>query len=296
MFPFGKIIVTILMLIPQAVLHPIFWVVIALIAAQYSRAARVESNVYGQAVESPLSRLLTSVLLGVIAGFVASLILILVGVTVTRAGVSFILPLAVFLMLIDQRFLCFSYAGGLVALKPEFEGHIQMANPASSGTAYNVIATVVQLWGEEKAFEYLRDLHKNISQYTKSGSAPGKNAAIGETPVGIGYAHDQVKLISEGYPLVVTFPSEGTGFEVASISLVKGGPNPELAKKLVDWALTERAAKIYAAECVVPFVDVPLMKGAIPISQVNTIDQDDVWAADNKDHLIERWQNEIYRR
>lgn len=181
-------------------------------------------------------------------------------------------------------------------LKPEFEGHIQMANPASSGTAYNVIATVVQLWGEEKAFEYLRELHKNISQYTKSGSAPGKAAAIGEIPVGLGYAHDQVKLISQGYPLVVTFPSEGTGFEVASISLVKGGPNPELAKELFDWALTERAAKIYAAECVVPFVEVPLMKGAIPISQVNTIDQDDVWAADNSERLIERWQNEIYRK
>ncbi len=116
MFPFGKIIVTILMLIPQAVLHPMFWVVIALVAAQYSRAARVEANVYGQAVESPISRLLTSILLGVIAGFVASFILILVGVTITRAGVSFILPLAIFLMLIDQRFLCFSYAGGLVAL------------------------------------------------------------------------------------------------------------------------------------------------------------------------------------
>ena len=182
------------------------------------------------------------------------------------------------------------------ALKPEFKGHIQMANPASSGTAYNVIATVVQLWGEEKGFEYMRDLHKNISQYTKSGSAPGKNAAIGEIPVGIGYAHDQVKLVSQGYPLVITFPSEGTGFEVASISLVKGGPNPELAKKLIDWALTERAAKLYAAECVVPFVDVPLKKGAIPISQVNTINQDDVWAAANSERLIERWQNEIYRR
>jgi iron(III) transport system substrate-binding protein len=182
------------------------------------------------------------------------------------------------------------------ALKPGFKGHIQMANPASSGTAYNVIATVVQLWGEEKGFEYMRELHKNISQYTKSGSAPGKNAAIGEIPVGIGYAHDQVKLISQGYPLVVTFPSEGTGFEVASISLVKGGPNPELAKRLVDWALTERAAKLYANECVVPFMDVPLKKGAIPISQVNTIDQDDVWAAANSDRLIDRWQNEIYRR
>ncbi len=182
------------------------------------------------------------------------------------------------------------------ALKPEFKGHIQMANPASSGTAYNVIATVVQLWGEEKGFEYMRDLHKNISQYTKSGSAPGKSAAIGEIPVGLGYAHDQVKLIVQGYPLVITFPSEGTGFEVASISLVKGGPNPELAKRLIDWALTERAAKLYANECVVPFVDVPLKKGAIPISQVNTIDQDDVWAAANSERLIERWQNEIYRR
>ena len=182
------------------------------------------------------------------------------------------------------------------ALKPEFKGHIQMANPASSGTAYNVIATVVQLWGEEKGFEYMRDLHKNISQYTKSGSAPGKSAAIGEIPVGLGYAHDQVKLISQGYPLVITFPSEGTGFEVASISLVKGGPNPELAKKLIDWALTERAAKLYANECVVPFVDVPLKKGAVPISQVNTINQDDVWAAANSERLIERWQNEIYRR
>ena len=104
------------MLIPQAVIHPMFWVIIALIVAQYSRAARIEANVYGQAGETPLSRLLTSVLLGVIAGFFASLILIFVGVTVTRAGVSFILPLAVILMLIDQRFLCFSYAGGLVAL------------------------------------------------------------------------------------------------------------------------------------------------------------------------------------
>jgi iron(III) transport system substrate-binding protein len=112
----------------------------------------------------------------------------------------------------------------------------------------------------------------------------------------LGYAHDQVKLISQGYPLVITFPSEGTGFEVASISLVKGGPNPELAKRLIDWALTERAAKLYAAECVVPFVDVPLKKGAVPISQVNTINQDDVWAAANSERLIERWQNEIYRR
>ena len=40
-----------------------------------------------------------------------------------------------------------------------------------------MIATLVQLMGEEKAFEYLKALHPNISTYTRSGTAPVKAAA-----------------------------------------------------------------------------------------------------------------------
>ncbi|MDC7239349.1 MAG: ABC transporter substrate-binding protein [Spirochaetales bacterium] len=179
-------------------------------------------------------------------------------------------------------------------IKPEYKGHIQMANPGSSGTAYNVLATMVQILGEDRAFEYMKELDKNITQYTRSGSAPGKNASIGEVTIAIGYAHDGVKLVDTGYPLDITFPAEGTGYEVASISLIKGGPEGELdnAKILYDWALGETAAKIYASRFVVPFVDVPLAKGAVPISQVNTIDQDDVWSAANKQRLVDKW-NEV---
>ena len=181
-------------------------------------------------------------------------------------------------------------------IKPEYEGHLQVANPGTSGTAYNVLATMVQIMGEEKAFEYLKALDKNIFQYTRSGSKPGKNAAIGEIPIGIGYAHDQVKLVSQGYPLIITFPSEGTGYEIASISLIKGGPQPELAKKLYDWALTERAAEIYASVYVCPFVDVELKEGAIPISKVKTINQDNKWAGANKDRLVARWTDEVFEK
>src|SRR5690554_334202 len=67
--------------------------------------------------------------------------------------------------------------------KPEYGGYIQMANPGTSGTSYNVLATMVQIMGEEKGFEYMKELDKNIVQYTRSGSAPGKNAAIGEVPI-----------------------------------------------------------------------------------------------------------------
>ncbi len=178
---------------------------------------------------------------------------------------------------------------------PRYEGHVQVANPGSSGTACNVLATLVQIFGEDEAFDLLRKLDNNIIQYTRSGSAPGKNVSIGESTIAIGYAHDGVKLVSKGFPIKITFPAEGTGYEVASISLIKGGPADEVAvaKKLYDWALGENAAKAYAKNFVVPFVDVPLAPGSIPISQVNTINQDDQWSADNKVRLVEKWNDVI---
>ncbi|NLJ81424.1 MAG: ABC transporter substrate-binding protein [Firmicutes bacterium] len=181
-------------------------------------------------------------------------------------------------------------------IQPELKGEIQIANPGSSGTSYNFIATLVQLWGEEDAFEYLKEFHKNVQQYTRSGNAPNPAAGLGECAVGIGYAHDQVTVIQEGYPVNITFAEEGTGYEVASISLVKGGKQMEAAKKLYDWGLTERAAILLASTNVVPLIDVPLMEGAVPISSINVIDQDDLWAASQKERLVEKWNNEVYRQ
>ena len=66
--------------------------------------------------------------------------------------------------------------------KPVFKDEIQVANPNSSGTSYTMLATLVQLMGEDKAFDYLKALHKNVNQYTKSGAAPARAAATGESP------------------------------------------------------------------------------------------------------------------
>jgi iron(III) transport system substrate-binding protein len=76
--------------------------------------------------------------------------------------------------------------------KPEFKDEIQVANPNSSGTSYTMLATLVQIMGEDKAFEYLKALHKNVNQYTKSGAAPARAAATGETLIGITFQHDAV--------------------------------------------------------------------------------------------------------
>ncbi len=126
-------------------------------------------------------------------------------------------------------------------LDPALKGEIQIANPNSSGTAYNTLATLVQIMGEDKAFDYLRKLNSNISQYTKSGSAPVKAAARGETTVGIVFMHDAVAMQVDGFPIETVAPCEGTGYEIGSMSIVKGARNLANAKVWYDWALSAEA-------------------------------------------------------
>ena len=122
-------------------------------------------------------------------------------------------------------------------LKPVYKGHVQMANPNSSGTAYTTLATMVQLFGEDGGFEFMKGLHKNVNQYTKSGSAPIKAAANGENTIGIVFLHDAVKQAVSGFPIKVVAPCEGTGYEIGSMSIIKGARNVDSAKKFYDWAL-----------------------------------------------------------
>jgi iron(III) transport system substrate-binding protein len=132
-------------------------------------------------------------------------------------------------------------------LKPEYKGDIQVANPASSGTAYTMIATLVQLMGEDKAFEYLKGLHRNVSQYTRSGTGPIKAVARGETAVSISFVHDGPGEKMQGFPVETVTPSDGTGAEIGSMSIIKGSRNLEAAKKFYEWALTPGAQEFGAA-------------------------------------------------
>jgi len=132
-------------------------------------------------------------------------------------------------------------------LKPIYKNEIQVANPASSGTAYTMIATLVQLWGEDKAFDYLKALHKNIQTYTRSGTGPIKAVARGEASVSISFVHDGPGEAMQGFPVATITPSEGTGAEIGSMSIIKGARNLEAAKKFYEWALTAPAQELGAA-------------------------------------------------
>ncbi|MGQ0286286.1 ABC transporter substrate-binding protein [Pasteurellaceae bacterium 22721_9_1] len=129
-------------------------------------------------------------------------------------------------------------------LDPRLKDEVQIADPQSAGTAYTAIATFVQLWGEEKAFEYLGALDKNISQYPKAGTAPSRNSARGETTIGIGFLQNYSFERENGAPLEVIVPCEGTGYELGGVSIIKNARNLENAKLFVDWVMSKEAQEL----------------------------------------------------
>lgn len=183
-------------------------------------------------------------------------------------------------------------------LEERFRDDVQVANPNSSGTSYTMLATMVQLMGEDEAFEYLANLHGNISQYTKSGSAPIRAAATGETAVGIVFQHDAVAQSVQGAPIVTVAPCEGTGYEVGSMSIIDNGPNPESAKAWYDWALTAEAQEIgaTASSYQVPSnVNAATPPEAPKLSDIKLIDYDfaKYGSTETRSHLLSRWDAEI---
>lgn len=132
-------------------------------------------------------------------------------------------------------------------LRPELKSEVTMAHPGTSGTSMSVFWAVHSWKGgdDDATFTYFSQLHPNILQYPKSGSAPGQMVGRGEVAVGLSYVHDCEKYREEGMTDIETsFPSEGTGYEIGAASLVKNAPHPESGKAFIDFAITPEGQEV----------------------------------------------------
>jgi iron(III) transport system substrate-binding protein len=183
-------------------------------------------------------------------------------------------------------------------LSDKLKDEVQVADPNSSGTAYTLLATMVHLQGEDKGFDYLKKLHKNINQYTRSGAAPAKAVSLGETLIGITFMHDLVTMAVEGGPIKVVAPCEGTGYEVGSMSILKGAKNLDQAKIFYDWVLTPEAQALGA---LAKSFQVPSnRKAVVPpqsprLDQVKLIDYNfaKYGSSEERKRLLSKWDKEV---
>ena len=183
-------------------------------------------------------------------------------------------------------------------LKPAYKGEIEISHPATSGTAYTIIAGLVQLMGEEAAFDYLKKLHGNTTTYTRSGQAQAPNVAKGEVGVGVSFIFGFEKWRYDKFPVKTAAPCEGTGYEVGGIALVKGARNKDNAKRYYDWlmspagqaiggkagSLQSPANKTFKPDPRIPsMADVKLIR----------YDFEKYGKAAERKRLIERWTREV---
>ena len=178
-------------------------------------------------------------------------------------------------------------------LDPRLKGQVVSANPGSSGTAYTTLATVVQLMGEEKGLQYMKDLNGQIKSYQKSGTAPARMAGQGEAIVGITFLHDAIKYREEGMTdLVLSAPKEGTGYEIGAVGLIKGGPDQEAAEKFIDWAMSTKGQGLGQTAGSYQFLTNPNVqppKQADELKNTKLIEYNLEWAGKNKSSLVEKW-------
>ena len=183
-------------------------------------------------------------------------------------------------------------------LNPAYKGEVMLGNPNASGTAYLMLATLVQVMGEEPAFDYMKKLNANVNQYARSGIGPMTAVTRGETAMGSTVLHGVINEIARGFPVLPVLPCEGVGYEIGSTAIIKGTRNLDTAKKFVDFALSPAGQQIGldVKEYAIPTNSGVKLPPQVPnLSQFKVIDYDfaKYGASAERKRLLERWEKEI---
>ena len=129
--------------------------------------------------------------------------------------------------------------------RPEWQGRLAMAKPLF-GTTATQAACLFQAWGEGKAGDFYRKLHANEVQLVPGNKQVATGVGAGQYALGLTDTDDAMAEIDAGRPVAMIFPDgdaaegsdRGVLFIPNTVAMIKGCPNPEGAKKLIDYLLS----------------------------------------------------------
>lgn len=120
---------------------------------------------------------------------------------------------------------------------PKWKGQIASARADGSGSAMQQLQGVLTMFGDDGWKKY-GEIARNFVLTDSSGAVP-RYVADGETSMGLTLEDEALQYVKGGAPVSIAYLSDGTIVTPDGIALVKGGPNPEGAKKFIDWALSK---------------------------------------------------------
>lgn len=176
---------------------------------------------------------------------------------------------------------------------PKWKGQIVFANPAKSGSAYTQLCTMIQAAGgdNEQGWDFVKRFYANLDgKVSDSSGNCHKLVASGEYIIGVTIEKSAV-LYADNPDIGFLYPEKNSAVP-DGVAMVKGCPNEENAKLFIDF--------VTGRECQIeqntnwkrrPVRSDVTPEGLCELSELDLLDYDFDWAANNKAAIVEKWQD-----
>lgn len=126
-------------------------------------------------------------------------------------------------------------------------GKIGAADPRESGSAHMMYEIILQTRGWEEGFALLTKLGGNVRNFSAGSNVIPRDVATGQVIYGLAidfYAYSQIASVGID-KIKYVLPSDGAVVNPDSIAILKGAPNMAVAKKFIEFVLSERGQKLW---------------------------------------------------
>ncbi|MCI0684201.1 MAG: extracellular solute-binding protein [Gemmataceae bacterium] len=138
-------------------------------------------------------------------------------------------------------------------VKPEWKGRLAMAKPLFGTTATHA-ACLFQAWGPDQARTFFERLRANDVQIVAGNKQVAAGVGVGQFDLGLTDTDDALAEIDQGRPVTMIFldadaaagSGQGTLFIPNTVAFIKDCPNPDGAKKLIDYLLSPEVEAMLA--------------------------------------------------
>ena len=158
-----------------------------------------------------------------------------------------------------------------------------------------MVSGIVQTLGAEKGWKLLEAIDANVPYYSKRGAEPANKVSMGEAAVAVAPFDTAQRLQQEGYKVEMAFPKDGVPWYIAPVAVFKGAKNPEGARALVDWVLSEKGqAALGEYNTQAPIrPGVKLAPAVQAMRDSNLMQMDVVKAGQDREETLKVWQEKF---
>lgn len=131
--------------------------------------------------------------------------------------------------------------------RPELFGLVGAGDPRNSGTMNSMFEAILQAYGWERGWQIITMIGGNTRKFDRVSSTTAKDVTLGETVYAFAidfYGFTQIAVAGKEN-MTLVLPEDFTAINPDGIAILKGAPNLEIARRFVNFTLSEDGQKLW---------------------------------------------------